>query len=171
MTTNLARMEDHVASIVAEWHERHPDLDLTGMAVFARIARLARLADLRRAGVLTDAGLQSGDLDTLGPLYRHPVGLRPLDLRRSMLIGSGTLTARLDRLEAAGLLERSPDPNDRRGRLLHLTAEGRRLVPRIVAELLAIENDLLASLPSSVRERLSRDLERLSANLENDPTH
>lgn len=164
-------MGDHVAAIVEEWHERRPDLDLTGMAVFARIARLARLADLRRADALADAGLQSGDLDTLGPLYRHPDGLRPLDLRRSMLIGSGTLTARLDRLEAAGLLERSPDPNDRRGRLLHLTAEGRRLVPRIVAELLAIENDLLASLPSSVRERLGRDLERLSANLEDDPTN
>lgn len=163
-------MGDHVAAIVAEWHERHPEFDLMGMAVFARIARLARLADLRRADALAGVGLHSGDLDTLGPLYRHPEGLRPLDLRRSMLIGSGTLTARLDRLEAAGLVERSPDPNDRRGRLLHLTAQGRRLVPRIVGELLAIENDLLASLPSSVRERLSRDLERLSADLEDDPT-
>lgn len=162
-------MVDHVAGIVEQWHGRRPELDLTGMAVFARIARLARLADLRRAGVLADAGLQSGDLDVLGPLYRNPDGLRPLDLRRSMLIGSGTLTARLDRLEGAGLLERSPDPDDRRGRLLHLTAEGKRLVPRVVTELLAIENELLASLPAGVRERLNRDLERLSANLEGDP--
>jgi DNA-binding MarR family transcriptional regulator len=162
-------MADHVAGIVEEWHGRRPELDLTGMAIFARIARLARLADLRRAGTLADAGLQSGDLDVLGPLYRNPDGLRPLDLRRSMLIGSGTLTARLDRLEAAGLLERSPDPNDRRGRLLHLTAEGEELVPRLVTELLAIENDLMASLPAGVRDRLSRDLERLSANLEGDP--
>lgn len=163
-------MADHVAEIVDEWHGRRPELELTGMAVFARIARLARFADLRRAGTLADAGLQSGDLDVLGPLYRNPDGLRPLDLRRSMLIGSGTLTARLDRLEGAGLLKRSPDPNDRRGRLLHLTVEGEELVPRIVTELLAIENELLASLPAGVRERLSRDLERLSANLEGHPT-
>lgn len=77
-----------------------------------------------------------------------------------MLIGSGTLTARLDRLEAAGLLERRPDPDDRRGRLLHLTGAGERLVPDVVTDLLAIENELLAGLPPSVRDRLSRDLGR-----------
>jgi DNA-binding MarR family transcriptional regulator len=159
-------MDDHVERIVAEWHERRPDLDLTGMAVFARIARIGRLADRRRSTTLADLGLQAGDLDVLGPLYRHPGGLRPLQLRQSMLIGSGTLTARLDRLEAAGLLERRPDPEDRRGRLLHLTADGQRLVPRAITELLAIENGLLASLPPSVRTRLGRDLGRLVAHLE-----
>jgi DNA-binding MarR family transcriptional regulator len=159
-------MGDHVDAVVAEWHERHPDLDLTGMAIFARIARLARFADLRRAATLAAHGLQVGDLDVLAPLYRHPGGLRPLELRASMLIGSGTLTARLDRLEAAGLIERSPDPKDRRGRVLQLTAAGERVVPRAVTELLAIENGMLASLPASVRTRLSRDLGRLAAELE-----
>lgn len=159
-------MADHVAGVVEEWRERRPDLDLTGMAVFARISRIARLADLRRAEVLEPLDLQQGDVSVLAALWRHPEGLRPLELRRTMLIGSGTLTARLDRLEAAGLLERRPDPDDRRGRLLHLTAEGERLVPVVVADLLAIENELLAGLPPSVRERLSRDLGRLSAGLE-----
>lgn len=159
-------MADHVAGVVEEWRERRPDLDLTGMAVFARISRIARLADLRRAEVLEPLGLQQGDVSVLAALWRHPGGLRPLELRRTMLIGSGTLTARLDRLEAAGLLERRPDPDDRRGRLLHLTAAGERLVPEVVTDLLAIENELLAGLPPSVRDRLSRDLGRLSTGLE-----
>lgn len=161
-------MADHVAGVVEEWRERRPDLDLTGMAVFARISRIARLADLRRAEVLDPLDLQQGDVSVLAALWRHPEGLRPLELRRTMLIGSGTLTARLDRLEAAGLLERRPDPDDRRGRLLHLTAAGERLVPEVVADLLAIENELLAGLPPTVRERLSRDLGRLSAGLEDE---
>lgn len=161
-------MADHVAGVVDEWRERRPDLDLTGMSVFARIARLARLADLRRAAVLEERGLQAADVSVLAALWRHPEGLRPLDLRHAMLIGSGTLTPRLDRLEAAGLLERRPDPNDRRGRVLHLTPDGDELVPAVVTELLAIENGLLDAVPRSVRQRLDRDLARLLTEVEGD---
>jgi DNA-binding MarR family transcriptional regulator len=161
-------MADHVSTVVAQWAQRRPDHDLTGMAVFGRIARLARIADLRRAAVYEAHGLQPGDVDVLSPLWREG-DLRPLDLRRAMMIGSGTLTARLDRLEAAGLLERRPDPDDRRGRVLHLTAAGARIVPRIVADLLEVENRLLDTLPPSARERLARDLGRLLAELERDP--
>lgn len=159
-------MSDHVAGVVEQWRERRPDLDLTGMAVFARIARINRIADLRRAAVLDRLDLQAGDLSVLAALWRHPDGLRPLELRRTMLVGSGTLTARIDRLEAAGLLERLPDRSDRRGRVLHLTARGSDLVPAVVTELLDIENDMLAELPPSVRERLCKDLGRLSRDLE-----
>lgn len=161
-------MSDHVAIGVEQWRELHPDLDLTGMEVFGRVYRLARLADLRRNAVLEPYGLQVGDVDVLAPLWRYREGLRPLELRRAMMIGSGTLTARLDRLEAAGLLERHPDPQDRRGRILRLTPEGERLTPEVVRLLLDLENGLLESLPPSVRKRLSGDLARLLAAIEDD---
>lgn len=161
-------MSDHVAHVVGEWRERRPDLDLTGMAVFARVARLGRLADLRRAEVLDPLDLQQGDVSVLAALWRRPEGLRPLELRRTMLIGSGTLTARLDRLEAAGLLERRPDPSDRRGRTLHLTDAGQRLVPEVVEALLAIENELLAALSPTARRRLDADLGRLLGAVEDE---
>jgi DNA-binding MarR family transcriptional regulator len=161
-------MSDHVSTVVEQWRERRPDLDTAGMALFGRVARLARLADLARARVYADHGLQPGDVDVLSPLWRHGGGLRPRELRRVMMIGSGTLTARLDRLERTGLLERSPDPEDRRGCLLHLTAAGAELVPRIVPELLEVENGLLAELPAGVRSRLSADLGRLLTTLGDD---
>ena len=162
-------MSDHVASVVEQWRSLRPGFDLIGMAVFGRISRLARLADLRRAGVLEAHGLQTGDVDVLAPLWRHGgEGLRPLELRRAMMIGSGTLTARLDRLEAAGLLARHPDLTDRRGRLIHLTAEGERIVPEVVVDLLEVENDMLAQLPPRIRQRLASDLGRLTATLEAD---
>ncbi len=159
-------MGDHVASGLEAWRELRPDLDLTGMAVFGRVYRLARLADLRRAEVLDPHGLQVGDVDVLAPLFRNPGGLRPLELRRAMMIGSGTLTARLDRLEARGLIGRHPDPDDRRGRILRLTDEGERITPAVVAELLDLENELLAGVAASARTRLSTDLERLLEDVE-----
>jgi DNA-binding MarR family transcriptional regulator len=159
-------MGDHVAEIVEQWQARRPELDLTGMAVFGRVYRLARLADLRRTAALERYGLQVGDVDVLAALWRRGGGLRPLDLRRTMMVGSGTLTARLDRMEQAGLLERRPDPDDRRGRLLYLTPEGERLLPEIVAELLDIENELLGPLPDRVRQRLASDLARLLVSAE-----
>ncbi|HSK21634.1 MAG TPA: MarR family transcriptional regulator [Egicoccus sp.] len=159
-------MTDHVTRVVAQWAERRPELELTGMAVFGRIYRLTRLADRLRSAALEPLGLQLGDVDVMAALWRHGGGLRPLDLRSSMLVGSGTLTARLDRLEGAGLLERRPDPDDRRGRLLYLTPAGERLVPEVVEQLLQIENDLLAPLPRTVRDRLAGDLGRLLASTE-----
>jgi DNA-binding MarR family transcriptional regulator len=161
-------MSDHVDQVVDEWRSRRPDLDLTGMAVFGRIYRLTRLSDRLRGAALEPYGLQIGDVDVLAPLWRHGGGLRPLDLRAAMLIGSGTLTARLDRLEAAGLLERRPDPDDRRGRLLYLTAEGERLLPEVVTKLLDIENELLAALSPTARQRLAKDLARLLSSTEHD---
>jgi DNA-binding MarR family transcriptional regulator len=159
-------MSDHVDEVVRAWGALRPELDLTGMAIFGRIARLARLADLARSDVYERHGLQLGDVDVLGPLWRNPEGLRPLDLRRAMMIGSGTLTPRIDRLERLELLARHPDPEDRRGRVLRLTDAGRALVPAIVDDLLAVENDLLAGLGSRVSERLSSDLERLLTDME-----
>jgi DNA-binding MarR family transcriptional regulator len=162
----MSLMSDHVSNIVDQWRQRRPDLDLTGMAVFGRVYRLARLADLQRNAALEPHGLQVGDVDVLATLWRHGGGLRPLDLRRSMMVGSGTLTARLDRMEAAGLLERRPDPSDRRGRLLYLTEPGERLLPELVTELLDIENRLLEQLPVRTRARLATDLGRLLESAE-----
>jgi DNA-binding MarR family transcriptional regulator len=159
-------MSDHLDAIVDQWHQRRPELDLTGMAVFGRIYRLARLADLQRNAALEPHDLQVGDVDVLAALWRSDGGLRPRELRRTMMVGSGTLTARLDRLEAAGLLERRPDPHDRRGRVLHLTAAGQRLVPELVVRLLEIENRFLAELPARTRDRLATDLGRLLASAE-----
>lgn len=154
-------MTDHVDDVLAVWAELRPDWYLGGMAVLGRVSRLERLMELRRVEILEPLGLTSGDVDVLASLYRNPDGQRPRDLRQSMLIGSGTLTARLDRLEADGLLERRPDPEDRRGRVLVLTARGRRLVPQVVGQLLVVENAVLAPLPPAVRERLAKDLRRV----------
>ncbi len=110
--------------VVATWRNAHPDWDLTGMALLGRVSRIERLLEVRRLGALRPDGLTTADIDVLASLWRKPAGLRPRDLRRTMMVGSGTLTPRLDRLEAAGWLQRRLDPEDMRGRVLVLTETG-----------------------------------------------
>jgi DNA-binding MarR family transcriptional regulator len=158
--------EDHVDGVVAAWSGAHQDWDVTGMELLGRIARIERLLEARRLDALRPDGLTTGDIDVLASLWRHRDGQRPRDLRRTMMVGSGTLTPRLDRLEAAGWLERRPDPDDLRGRVLVLTEAGRRDVPHVVERLLAVENEALAALPRPAVDRLVRDLRRLLSSLD-----
>lgn len=162
-------MTDHVETVVQAWRTAHPDWDLTGMALLGRVSRVERLLEVRRMEVLRADGLTTADIDVLASLWRHPRGQRPRDLRRTMMVGSGTLTPRLDRLEANGWLERRPDPDDLRGRLLVLTAKGRRHVPRLVRRLLDVENDALASVPRAVAGRLVADLAQLLTSIDPAP--
>jgi len=159
-------MTDRVGHVIEAWRRLQPDWDLTGMAVFGRLARLQRTIELQRAPVLADAGLTSSDVDLLSALLRSPDGLRPRDLRAHMMVGSGTLTAGLDRLEEAGYLQRRPDPDDRRGRIIFLTDTGRDILVVVVQDLLEVENRLLASSPPEVVHTLAHGLEAIIGDLE-----
>jgi DNA-binding MarR family transcriptional regulator len=159
-------MDDHVEGAVAAWKQAYPEWDLTGMALLVRVSRIERLLEARRLEVLRPHGLTTSDVDVLASLWHHPSGQRPRDLRRTMMVGSGTLTPCLDRLEAAGWLHRLPDPDDLRGRLLVLTESGRRRVPSLVERLLAVENAAIAGVPRRSVERLVGELSRLLSSLE-----
>lgn len=156
-----ARHDDRVANTLQRWRDLHPDLDLTTMAVWASIARLAHLADHWTARNAAEYGLRQGEADVLVALYRSGGGLRHRELRRAMLIGSGTLSPRIDRLEGLGFVRRRPDETDRRGNVVELTDEGRQTVPALVRSLLSIESDILAALPTETVQRLAEDLSAL----------
>ena len=73
-----------------------------------------------------------------------PYELSPGRLLRETLVTSGTMTNRVDRLAARGLVERYPDPDDRRGVIVRLTPEGKATVDGAFAALLDAERELLA---------------------------
>jgi DNA-binding MarR family transcriptional regulator len=77
------------------------------------------------------------------------------------LVTSGTMTNRVDRLTGRGLVERLPDPRDRRGVIVRLTAEGLRTVDDAFAGLLERERALLAGLAAEERGQLAALLRRL----------
>jgi DNA-binding MarR family transcriptional regulator len=91
--------------------------------------------------------------------------LSPTRLYEAAMISSGGMTNRLDRLERAGLVERRPDPNDRRGKLIALTVAGRRTVDDTITRHVANEEQLLAVLTTAEQEKLNALLRKLIAGL------
>ncbi len=96
-----------------------------------------------------------------GPTYQ----LTPSELAATTMVTSGAITKRLDRLERAGLIERSPDPTDRRGTLIGLTDAGRELIDSVTGPHLANEARLLESLTAEERDQLAALLRKLSLGL------
>ena len=123
-------MRDEVDDLVEAWARERDDLDLDALAVFSRISRLARRLDLARREAFNAHGIESWEFDVLAALRRAgaPYEMSPGRLLRETLVTSGTMTNRVDRLAARGFVERSPDPDDRRGVIVRLTADGKTAV-------------------------------------------
>ena len=97
---------DEVDDLVAAWREQRPDLDVAPLQVLSRVSRLARHLDIARRGAFAAHGLESWEFDVLSALRRAgpPFQLTPGALLRATLVTSGTMTNRIDRLAAAGLV-------------------------------------------------------------------
>lgn len=149
------------------WHRERADLDLGPVEVFSRIGRLARLLDRVRREAFSAHRIESWEFDVLAALRRAgpPYQLSPGALLRQTLVTSGTMTNRVDRLAERGLVERSPDPSDRRGVLVRLTAPGKTAVDGAFESLLASEADLLAGLSEADRAHLATLLRHLMGPL------
>lgn len=147
---------DGVDRIIGQWAHERPDLDTGAMAVFGRIFRLARLAGERVERAYAAFGIGRPEFDLLATLRRsgEPYQLSPGALAASMMLSTGGTTARLDRLEKAGLVERSPSPNDRRGVLVRLTPHGFDVIDRAVGAGLAEQERLLSHLTAEKRRQL-----------------
>ena len=158
-------MRDEVDSLVEAWARERSDLDLAPVEVFSRIGRLARRLDLARKVAFTAHGIESWEFDVLAALRRAgaPYELSPGRLLRETLVTSGTMTNRVDRLVARGLVERLPDPRDRRGVLVRLTVEGGTAVDGAFEALLEAERDLMADLLPRQRTELAGLLRALLA--------
>jgi DNA-binding MarR family transcriptional regulator len=162
------RPTDEVDDLVAAWQAERPDLDVQPMQVLSRISRLARHLDRERRSAFAAHDLESWEFDVLAALRRQgaPYELSPGALLRATLVTSGTMTNRIHRLEDKGLVRRRPDPQDKRGALVTLTAAGRSRVDATLADLLEAEQALLAGLPPSSRDTLAGLLRVLLAPLD-----
>ena len=154
--------------IVAQWNVERPDLDVSPMEVIGRISRLAADLDPLLAPVFTSRGLGDGEFDVLATLRRsgEPFELSPGDLGASMMVTSGAVTKRIDRLERSRLVTRRVSETDARARLISLTAEGRRIVDEAVVDHVANEARLLRGLTAAERETLAGLLRKLGESID-----
>ena len=158
---------DGVDVILEQWHRERPDLDAAPIGVIGRISRLSREIERRLEPVYAASGLEPGWYDVLATLRRTgpPYRLRPTDFAAALMLTSSGTTKRLDRLEAAGYIAREPDPGDRRGVLITLTPQGRRLVDEAAPHHLANERRILSGLSAAEQRRLAGLLRKLSLTL------
>jgi DNA-binding MarR family transcriptional regulator len=156
-------MRDDVDGLVEAWARERPDLDLGPVGVFSRITRLSRHLDLARREAFAAHQIELWEFDVLAALRRagSPYELSPGRLLRETMVTSGTMTNRIDRLAARGMVERYPDPDDRRGVIVRLTADGKATVDAAFAALLDAERALLDDLPERDRQRLANLLRTL----------
>lgn len=159
-------MEDPDAGIrrmAQHWAGRRPDLDTRPLALFGRLSRADTLAGAAITAALRAHRLSRGEFDLLTILHRDdgPQGLSPGALASSMLLSPAATTNRVDRLEAAGLLTRAPDPADGRAVRVRLTPGGRAVVDDAVNDHVRGMERLLSDLSPAERERLSGLLARL----------
>ena len=161
---------DEVDRIVAAWRHERPDLDVSPMKILSRVSRLARQLDLARKSSFSDYGIEGWAFDVLSALRRsgEPYQLSPSTLLQETLVTSGTMTNRIDRLVTAGWVERRPDPGDRRGVLVRLTAGGRATVDSALADLLVKEREILGDLTPAGRRKLASLLRQLSTGFDAD---
>lgn len=159
---------DPVDQILAQWLRERPDLDVSPMGIIGRMGRLSKHLERAIQVTFSEFGLTSAEFDVLAALRRsgQPYQLSPTELFQTLMVSSGTMTHRIDRLEQAKLVKRIPDPNDRRGTLIQLTDEGFNVIEKAVEAHVTNEHRALNALEKSEREALAGLLRKLLISFE-----
>lgn len=155
---------DRASRAEQQWKKECPELSTESMVIFGRLGELYQLVSQKvLAPNFADFGLQPGEFDVLATLRRsgEPYTLAPTELYQTAMISSGSMTNRLDHLAKAGLVERLPNPKDKRGNLVKLTTKGRAVIDAAIVPHIDNQTDILAVLSSQEREQLSSMLLKL----------
>lgn len=157
-----ADVDAQVRLALATWPQIDPDVE----GIVTRIAKAARYLDHAARASLTRVGLTKEEFKVLCALH---TGVRSHgSLCRALRVSTGAMTNRLDKLERAGLLARSRDPDDRRGVLLELTPLGHTKLDQYIDTGAARERQLLATLSTTDRQQLNRLLQALLTSLQSE---
>lgn len=140
-----------------------PELDASSMSVFGRMLRIMKNLSTVRAEALASFGFREGEFDVLATLRRAgpPYRLSPTELYKSLLVTSGAMTNRLNRLQDVGLIKRVADPGDKRSMLVTLTDTGLEKIEQALLVHTHTQNSLLASLDASQQQQLKMLLSQL----------
>ncbi|WP_367042424.1 MarR family transcriptional regulator [Streptomyces sp. Je 1-332] len=169
-TADAVADTDAIDELRAQWHRERPDMDAAGLDAMALVGRIKRADHLLSKGmkpIFAEHGLEFAEFDVLATLRRvgAPHELTAGGLLKTAMVTSGAITNRLDKLERKGLIERHPDPSDRRAIRVRLTEAGRELVDRAVVDHVTNEERMLAPLSAADRRALDGALRRLLVSL------
>ena len=154
--------------LTSSWVASHPDWDFSVLPPLVRLTRLCVLMTEFQTEALLPFGLTPSDYSVLAALRRSGGGnrLAPSELYSVLEVSSGGMTKMIKRLEAKGLVERSPDPNDGRSHFVHLTPEGRKLEGEAFSAYFGAAEKLLEPLTAAQHKSVDRSLEQMLACFE-----
>jgi DNA-binding MarR family transcriptional regulator len=164
------RTQDHVDRLREAWRRERPDVDTEGMAILGRARRIMLLTRGPIEAIFARFGCDAGEFDVLATLRRAgtPYRLRPTELYESLMISSGGLTDRMQRLETRGLIARRPSTEDKRSIMVELTPKGLEMVDAAFAADMRVEKELISMLSAAERKALAGLLAKLVARVESD---
>lgn len=162
------KRHDAVDAVLAQWRRERPDLDVSPMGTIGRLNRCSALLGRLLDETFARFDLTRWEFDVLATLRRSgaPYRLAPTALFSSLMVTSGTMTHRLQRLQAQGWIKRVPNPDDARSMFVQLTPSGLALVNRAVEAHVENEHRILAPLKAAQRAALEEALAQLLAVLE-----
>ena len=138
------------------WAREIPDLDPVTEGIIERIQILSFNVNQAMEETLASYALDRRSFQLLGKLRRHgaPYRVSAGKLAAELRLSSGAMTNRLDRMEAAGLVRRLPDPDDRRGTLIEPTDAGHKAWDETVGESARREAQFSSVLTAAEKEKL-----------------
>ena len=155
--------EDAIDSLTAHWARVRPGLDADSMAAVTRIMLFGRYLERAEDNTLSRHGVSLWQFDVLATLRGAgpPHTLTAAQIMRTVMLSSGGMTNRLDRLEADGYVKRMPNPNDRRSVQIKLTPKGKKLIDEALTVRFEVARQALAPLTKAEMEKLNDFLRRL----------
>lgn len=159
---------DSIDTIITQWRNEKIEADLLPMAILGRLAKLGKYIDNDILHCHDQYNLRQGEFDVLATLRRSgkPYSLTPSELYQSMMLTSGAMTSRLDRLETKGFIRREHSKSDRRSVQVILTAEGKNKVDAVLQAHINTQHDLLKGVNQQDREKLAELLKHWLMQLE-----
>ncbi|SEM06834.1 DNA-binding transcriptional regulator, MarR family [Nonomuraea pusilla] len=141
---------DEIDALVPRWEQSGmPSALIAGIELGKRVSRLNLLFEQALKTELADLGLTYAEFDVLAALTRAapPHRMKPSELSKSLFLTSGGTSNVLQRLAAAGYVERADDPGDARSRWVRLTPEGERVANAALEASSRAHEEVMAGVP------------------------
>ncbi|MDN3616901.1 MAG: MarR family winged helix-turn-helix transcriptional regulator [Vibrio gallaecicus] len=145
---------DAIDRVLEQWAKEKPDLETEAMAMMGRVMRIAKYMETEVAELHKRYDLKLGEFDVLATLRRSgkPYLLTPSELIGSLMLTSGAMTNRLDKLEGKGLIARAHSKEDRRSVTVELTKKGLILIDEMIIEHVETQKRLVQSLTDNQKQ-------------------
>ena len=159
--------EDIVDQLLQQWHEEHPNTDVSALGVVVRVQMLGKLLQSQTEAALAEHDLKHWEYDVLSVLRRQgaPFEMAATDIARAAFLTSGAMTTRIDGLEERGFVERRRSESDGRSVQVRLSADGKKIIDSAIDTRIEEANRALEHLSATEKSQVASILRSLLLHL------